>query len=61
MENKVQIKYDSAFSDDGVRCFRSWDRIKPLLEEVFEITTREKLTGITISEQGITAHIDSKG
>ncbi len=60
MENKIQIKYDPDFSDDGVKVVRRWHAARVYFEKLCGIRSEEKLTGLTIDEHGITAHIGSK-
>ena len=60
MSEKIVIKFDPKYKDSGLTSFVSWVNAdtKRHMELLFGMRKNEKLTGIEITEEGITARFD---
>ena len=58
----LKVSFEPNFNPNrtGTASSISWFTLKPFLEKAFNVSDSELISGLTIDENGITAHFDKK-
>jgi hypothetical protein len=57
IQEETTVKLDKEFRQDGIMTFVGWQRLLPYLEKAIDKREVEKITGLTIRNDGIKVHI----